>query len=89
MIDGDISSFSIHVYTHRERQLMWVLGDHTRGLQPGSFYASLIQAALNADDGNLARIGLGFLDVEMAVRDWRASADGWGIASWLNRPRVS
>jgi hypothetical protein len=66
-------------FTDRERQLLWVLGDKERGLQPGSFYEALFKAALLADNQNLTLIGVGFGDVAFAVIDWRASPDGWGV----------
>lgn len=67
-------------FSMRERQLLWVLGDKTRGVQPGSFYELLFKAAIAADHENLARIGIGFNDVALAVIDWRASPDGWGVS---------
>lgn len=67
--------------TDRERQLLWVLGDRVRGLEPGGFYKRLFEAALEADDENLVRIGLGFGDVAQAVIDWRFSPDGWASRS--------
>lgn len=56
--------------TERYQQLMWVL-DHTRGYPPGSFYQALLEAALKADETNLARIGIGFPDVAEAIRRYR------------------
>jgi hypothetical protein len=66
-------------FSDRERQLLWVLGDKDRGVQPGGFYEALFKAALLADGQNLTLIGLGFASVAFAVIDWRASSDGWNI----------
>lgn len=68
-------------FTDRERQLLWVLGDKERGLQPGSFYEALFKAAILADPENLIRLGLAFGDVTQAVIDWRHSPDGWGVSA--------
>ena len=67
------------VFTQAEQQLLWIMNDHVRGVEPGGFYTALIEAALKADEDNLRLLGLGFPDVEAAVRGWRASPDGWGI----------
>lgn len=70
-----------------ELQLIWVLGDHVRGIQPGSFYQALFEAALKADEWNLRRkIGAGFPAVAAAIDIWRASPDGWGVPSTGARP---
>jgi hypothetical protein len=55
----------------REQQLLWVLGHKQVGLQPGSFYQALLEAAMRADSDNLALLELGFPLVVLAVRRWK------------------
>ncbi|MGH2621971.1 MAG: hypothetical protein ACRDHG_15585 [Anaerolineales bacterium] len=65
----------------REQQLLWICGYKEIGLQPGSFYEALFQAALRADPGNLTRIGIGFPLVYLAVARWQQGilADWYGV----------
>lgn len=69
-------------------QLMWVLGDHTRGIRPGSFYQAMFEAGLKADEWNLRKIGLGFPEIARSIETWRSSPDGWGVAGAGTRPIV-
>lgn len=72
--------------TMSDLQVIWVLGDHIRGIQPGSFYQALIEAALKADEFNLRKIGLGFPEIARSIETWRGSPDGWGVLAPMARP---
>ena len=59
----------IHVeVTQEDAQHVLYHFSHPQGAQPGSFTTSLIDAAVHADQGNLARLSLGFPSLVGAVQ---------------------
>jgi len=65
--------------TMSDRHLMWLMGDHVKGVQPGSFSEAMFEAAIKADEFNLRKIGLGFPQIAESIEKWRSSPDGWGL----------
>lgn len=61
---------TVEVSPEDAQHVLWQFG-HPAGRQPGSFTQLLIQAAMKADPGNLARLAQGFPSLVGAVEATR------------------
>lgn len=50
------------------REVLWHLGDHNLGQQPGAFMTALLQAADRADAGNRLKLSLVYAPYMAALR---------------------
>lgn len=55
----------------RTQHVLFHLGDHALGLQPGSFVAHLLRAFFVADPGNFRRLSAAFPEYGQLVHDVR------------------
>jgi hypothetical protein len=60
-------------------QVLWVVGENDKGLEPGSFRKSLIAAALAADPFNLQKMKRCFPELVEAVEKWRLAPPSFGL----------
>lgn len=82
-----MTSAVIKLHTISRSQAMhvlWVMGSPD-GMQPGGFIEKLIEAAIVADQNNLALLEQGFEGLVNAVRAWKTLPNGVDILRKIAR----